>query len=102
MLFSDIAQFRDDCKYSDCLHINEDGCNVLENIDKIDESRYESYIAFIDEAKEYKERIKFEGKKQEYSKKIVHNKQIAKISEKKRQRSRNTLKQQIIKENENE
>ena len=102
LLFSDIAQFRDDCKYSDCLHINEDGCNVLENIDKIDESRYESYIAFIDEAKEYKERIKFEGKKQEYSKKIVHNKQIAKISEKKRQRSRNTLKQQIIKEIEND
>ena len=69
LLFNDIECFRDECKYSDCLHINEDGCNVLENIDKIDESRYESYIAFIDEAKEYKERIKFEGKKQEYAKK---------------------------------
>ncbi len=102
LLFNDIECFRDECKYSDCLHINEDGCNVLENIDKIDESRYESYIAFIDEAKEYKERIKFEGKKQEYAKKIVHNKQIAKISEKKRQRARNTLKQQIIKEIEND
>lgn len=102
LLFSDIAQFRDECKYSDCLHINEDGCNVLENIDKIDDTRYESYLAFIDEAKEYKERIKYEGKKQEHSKKIVHNRQIAKISEKKRQSARNTLKQKIYKDIDNE
>ena len=98
LLFSDIAKYRNECKYSDCLHINEDGCNVLNNIDKIDPTRYESYLAFIDEAKEYKERIKFEGKKQEHTKKIVHNRQSAKISEKKRQSARNTLKQQIYKE----
>ena len=98
LLFPEIAQFRDECKYSDCLHINEDGCNVLNNIEKIDSTRYESYLAFIDEAKEYKERIKYEGKKQEHAKKIVHNRQIAKISEKKRQSARNTLKQQIYKE----
>ena len=36
--------------------------------------------------------------KQEHSKKMVHNRQIAKISEKKRQSARNTLKQQIYKE----
>ena len=98
LLFPEIAQYRDNCKYSDCLHINEDGCNVLNNIDKIDSTRYESYLAFVDEAKEYKERIKYEGKKQEHSKKMVHNRQIAKISEKKRQSARNTLKQQIYKE----
>ena len=101
LLFEDIAGFRDNCKYSDCLHINEDGCSVLDNIDKIDSTRYESYLAFIDEAKEYKEKIKFEGKKEEHSKKIVHNKQIAKISEKKRQSARNTLKQKIYKDIEN-
>ena len=101
LLFSDIAKFRDECKYSDCLHINEDGCNVLLNIDKIDSTRYESYLAFIDEAKEYKERIKYEGRKEEHSKKIVHNKQIAKISEKKRQSARNTLKQKLYSEIEN-
>lgn len=98
LLFPEIAQYRDECKYSDCLHINEDGCNVLNNIEKIDPSRYESYLAFVDEAKEYKERIKYEGKKQEHAKKVVHNKQIAKISEKKRQSARNTLKQQIYRE----
>lgn len=98
LLFPDIAKFRDECKYSDCLHINEDGCNVLTNIEKIDPTRYESYLTFVDEAKEYKERVKYEGKKQEHAKKLVHNRQIAKISEKKRQSARNTLKQQIYKE----
>ena len=102
LLFDDIAKYRDNCKYSDCLHINEDECNVLNNIDKIDSTRYESYLAFIDEAKEYKERIKYEGKKQENNKKFVHNKHIAKISEKKRQSARNTLKQNIYKDIENE
>lgn len=97
LLFDDIAKFRDECKYSDCLHINEDGCNVLKNIEKIPASRYESYLAFIDEAKEYKEKIKYEGKKLEHSKKVINNKTVAKISEKKRQTSRNNLKQQIYK-----
>lgn len=102
LLFEEIAKLRDECKYSDCLHINEDGCNVLNNIDKIDSTRYESYLAFIDEAKEYKERIKYEGKKQEHTKKFVNNKHIAKISEKKRQSARNTLKQNIYKDIEDE
>lgn len=97
LLFNDIAQFREECKYSDCLHINEDDCNVLANIDKIDDTRYESYLAFINEAKEYKEKIKYEGKKEEQSKKIINNKTVAKISEKKRQVSRNNLRQQIYK-----
>lgn len=98
LLFDEIAQFRDGCKYSDCLHINEDGCNVLANIDKIDETRYESYLAFIEEAREYKEKVKYEGKKEEHTKKVVHNKTFAKISEKKRRSARNTLKQKIYKE----
>ena len=101
LLFDELAQYRDECKYSDCLHINEDGCSVLANIDKIDKTRYESYLAFVEEAKEYKEKIKYEGKKEEHSKKTVHNKTLAKISSRKRQSSRNTLKQNIYKEIEN-
>lgn len=102
LLFDEIRDLRDNCKYSDCLHINEDGCNVLDNIDKIDNTRYESYLAFIHEAKEYKEKIKYEGNKTEQSKKIINNKSVAKISEKKRQSSRNTMKQMIYKDIENE
>lgn len=94
-LFDDIAKFKGGCKYSDCLHINEDGCNVLEHIEEIHPTRYESYLSFVDEAKEYKERVKYEGKKEELSKKITHNRQVAKISGKKRQSARNTLRQKL-------
>lgn len=98
LLFEEIAQFRDGCKYSDCLHINEDGCSVLANLDKIDLSRYESYVTFVQEANEYKEKIKYNGKKLEVFKKKINNKEIAKISDKKRQISRNNLRQQLYKE----
>ncbi len=98
LLFDDIAVYRGKCKYSDCLHINENGCNVLANIQDIDPTRYESYLYFVEEAKTYKERIKYEGKKEENLKKTVHNKQIAKISGKKRKSARNTLKQKIYSE----
>ena len=98
LLFEDISCYKNKCKYSDCLHINEAGCNVINNIDKIDPSRYESYLAFLEEAKEYKERVKYSGTKKENSQKIINNKQMAKISSKKRQGSRNTLKQKIYSE----
>lgn len=98
LLFDEMLPHRDFCKYADCLHINEDGCAVLDNIDKIDETRYESYLEFIKEAKEYKERIKYEGKKTEDTKKIIHNREMTKISEKKRQTSRRRSKQDIYKD----
>lgn len=98
LLFDEMVEFRKNCKYGDCLHINEDGCGVLANLDKIAMSRYESYISFVTEAQEYKERIKYSGKKIENTKKIVNNKQVVKIGTKKRQSARNTLKQNIYKE----
>lgn len=98
LLFDEMIPYRDGCKYSDCLHINEDGCNVLEHFAEIDDSRYESYLAFVEEAKSYKEKLKYEGKKIEHSKKMINNKSVAKISERKRQGARNNLKQQVYKE----
>ena len=37
------------CKYSDCMHINEEGCHVIELVKnkEILESRYNNYISFI-------------------------------------------------------
>ncbi len=97
-LFDDISKYSDKCKYSDCLHINENGCNVLSNMDEIPISRYESYLEFINEAFEYKEKVKYNGLKQETHHKINNNKTIAKISEKKRKSGRNTEKQMLYKE----
>lgn len=97
-LFDEIKKYKSNCKFKDCLHIQEEGCNVLENIDDIDLSRYQSYLSFVQEAKDYKEKVKFQGIKKETSQKIHENKQVAKISSRKRQSARNVLKQKIYKD----
>lgn len=102
LLFDEMIPLRDNCKYGDCLHINEDGCNVLKHFADIDDTRYESYLEFVKEAKEYKEKIKYEGKKIEHNKKLINNKSVAKISERKRLSARNNLKQKVYKEIEEE
>jgi ribosome biogenesis GTPase len=40
-----------DCKYSDCMHIKEDGCEVIKAVNdgEIIKSRYENYVSFINE-----------------------------------------------------
>ncbi|MBR6099546.1 ribosome small subunit-dependent GTPase A [bacterium] len=102
LLFDEMIPLRDGCKYGDCLHINEDGCNVLEHFTEIDDTRYESYLEFVEEAREYKEKIKYEGKKTENNKKFINNKSVAKISERKRMSARNNLKQKVYREIEEE
>ena len=63
------------------------------SLDKIDISRYESYIEFLEDAKLYKAKVTYEGIKEESSVKTNNNKEIAKISSKKRAHSRKKLKQ---------
>lgn len=97
-LFDEIYKYKNKCKYSDCLHINETGCEVLKNIENIDYTRYESYLIFVKEAFEYKEKVKYNGVKTESHKKLHNDKSIVKISDKKRQGGRNTQKQKLYKE----
>lgn len=97
-LFDEIKKYKGKCKFKDCLHIQEEGCAVLENIDDIDLSRYQSYLSFVEEAKEYKEKVKFQGTKKETTHKIHENKQVAKISQRKRESARNVLKQNVYKD----
>ena len=102
LLFTEMAPLKGQCKYQDCLHINETDCAIKANIGKIDETRYESYIAFVEEAKSYKEKIKYQGVKTETSHKQTHDKTAVKISSRKRQSARNTQKQNIYKDIDNE
>lgn len=97
-LFSEIHPYKEYCKFPDCLHIHETGCAVKANIGKIDETRYESYISFVEEAKSYKEKVKKQGTKKETASKNIHKKVTAKISSKNRESSRNTKKQNIYKD----
>ena len=101
-LFPEIDRFKGGCKFSDCLHEHENGCNVLQNLDKIAQTRYESYLQFIKEAKDYKNRITYGGKKTESRSKFLHNKTVTKISDKKRQISRKTANQRTKKEHHDE
>ena len=101
-LFDEISKYKPDCKFPDCLHLMETGCAVKENLDKIDETRYKSYVDFVNESKEYKEKVKYQGVKTETSHKQHYNKTAVKISAKKREVSRNTKKQKIYKDVEDE
>ncbi len=102
-LFDDLKIYSNECKYSDCLHnVNQKGiCCVYDNLDKIEISRYESYLAFLAEAIEYRELISKRSIKEEtFNKKTGHRISL-KISKRKRMVSRNTQKQKI-KEEDNE
>ncbi len=95
-LFNDIKIYTN-CKYSDCIHnsINDKTCGVIQNLDKIDKSRYESYLMFLSESLEYKEIIKKRSIKEESKNKNVGNRISVKISKRKRDSARNTDKQKI-------
>lgn len=97
-LFDEIHPYKVFCKYPDCIHIHETECAVKANLGRIDETRYESYVAFVEEAKEYKEKVKHQGVKKESASKNTQKKIAVKISSKKRESSRNTQKQNIYKD----
>lgn len=94
-LFDEIKNYKSECKFSDCLHDKSDNleCGIIKNIDKIDISRYESYLEFLCEAKEYKQKLIYEGLKLDTAFKINNEKTVAKISSKKREVSRKKIKQ---------
>ena len=102
LLFPEISQYKEQCKFQNCLHLTETDCAVKAHIGEIDESRYESYIAFVEEAKEYKEKVKYQGVKTETAHKKNNDKVAVKISSRKRQSARNTKKQNIYKDLDNE
>lgn len=56
--FKDIFHFSSQCKFNNCIHINEPGCAVLEAINnhEISESRYTSYLSMLNEDIEEKYR----------------------------------------------
>jgi ribosome biogenesis GTPase / thiamine phosphate phosphatase len=45
--FPEIIELARDCKYSNCLHTGEDGCNVKMKLFQLAPSRYESYCVIV-------------------------------------------------------
>ena len=62
-LFPLIEKLAMDCRYSDCQHLEEDGCAVLEayNAGRLEPKVYESYLKLIKEQQHFE--IKIEDKK---------------------------------------
>ena len=48
-LFVDIKKYSNTCKYSDCMHVKEEECNIKKKVEDgtILKSRYNSYVNFI-------------------------------------------------------
>lgn len=99
-IYRDFEPFREDCEYSNCLHVDEPGCAVLAHLEEISQTRYESYREVLLEAQAYHEEMKSQSQKNEYGKKTLHRKgkddlQIVRLKEKAREASRRTMKQAL-------
>lgn len=55
--FREFEGFSDKCKFQDCNHINEPGCEVIQAVNDgiIPKSRHDSYVQMFEEAKNLKE-----------------------------------------------
>jgi ribosome biogenesis GTPase len=100
-LFREFAQLSSECRFSDCLHIVEQGCNVRMNIGKISPERYESYGILVAEAQaeqklQKETSTKVEGKVKLVGGKEGRAKQIPRLNERYRTPSRRTAKQELI------
>lgn len=54
-LFPEFREYQPDCRYADCMHINEPDCRVKEALAEgdISKSRYDSYIMITEEVKQW-------------------------------------------------
>lgn len=51
--FPEIKALKNGCKFNNCMHINEPGCQVKNDLtNKISQIRYDNYLLFIEEIKE--------------------------------------------------
>ena len=54
--FPEFLKLKENCKYNNCLHLNEPNCEVLSALKnkRISDSRYKSYLNLIDESSTYR------------------------------------------------
>ena len=52
--FIEFNEYKDKCKYKDCMHVNEDDCEIKRRVsnNEILKSRYDNYVKFILEKRE--------------------------------------------------
>lgn len=99
-LFDDIKAFSDGCYFSDCLHMGEEKCHVIANLDKIEETRYLSYKVFVSEAFEYKKEVNYSSQKEESRTKTIDaskegKTRLVKVNARSKEDSRKKSKQKL-------
>lgn len=57
MLFREFAPYRDDCRFADCAHVKEQGCEVISAVERgeICRSRHTSYVRLHEQLKDLRE-----------------------------------------------
>ncbi len=104
LLFPEISELSQLCKFSNCLHLVEHDCNVLANLDragKLAPERYQSYVVLVNEALAEQKLRQETSTKEESSVKSMAGKEgrakkIPKLSGRYRAPSRRTEKQQLL------
>jgi ribosome biogenesis GTPase / thiamine phosphate phosphatase len=109
--FPEFEALKGHCTFSDCLHLEEEGCCVQQGgqllFDAVSEStglppvsvaRYKSYQEFMVEARRYKEHCQQISLKEVFGKKTLHRKgqeniEILRLKEKNRELSRRRVRQ---------
>ena len=95
--FPELVTWQEQCEFSDCLHLHEEGCKIRQNIDAMTLSRYESYAVMMSEAQSYAQAAQQTSQKDEGAVKSVHTKGkrqlVTKLDGKHRQPSRRVDKQ---------
>lgn len=94
--FPEIIELSRDCKFSNCLHIGEAGCNVEANLSTIAASRYESYCVILADAQNAERIRRDSSSKVEFgTKKTVGARVLPKLNERFRANSRRKQKQTL-------
>ncbi len=73
--FSDINDLAAECRFPDCLHINETGCAVMEAVENgtIDRGSYENYIKMLKEQERYTTTVAEKHRKDKQFGKMLKN-----------------------------
>jgi ribosome biogenesis GTPase / thiamine phosphate phosphatase len=99
--FPEINKLAEACKFSNCLHLVEHECNVLSNMDKVCQKRYESYALIVAEAQHEKRQRKDSSTKVEAAVKSVGGKEgkgvvVPRLSQRYREKSRRKVRQDLV------
>jgi len=86
--FDQITALSRNCKFSDCKHMNETGCAVIEAVEKgeIDKSSYENFLKMEREKAHFESTISEKRKKDKEFGKMVKNieKDLSKVNAKRK------------------